>query len=253
MQEPVEQSKPDPIVGTYRVFSLTKNYQRLLRFYPDGSAIINGAVRSSKFALRWKKENEIYRVYQGPSKKVRPFAFKLQSIVGEPDLAPALTGGYEGLRVSNNPNYLFDLYVVECLAKSGSERCGADTAMGMVPRPGWTCWNIGRRLGDRGYYRVTWVGVGNKGKSRDYADSRAECEALCEAAILNKFETIGEGNCSGYQGYLAALFRHRTHGPHSRIGGSSRLTHPRGQHGDNLPLNGDTVLRCGLFKTPGSL
>jgi len=41
--------------------------------------------------------------------------------------------------------------------------------------------------------------------------------------------------------------RHRPQRPHSRIGGSSRLTNLHRQHGNNLPLNGDTVLWSGLL------
>ena len=55
----------------------------------------------------------------------------------------------------------------------------------------FTTWEEVRKEG--GYFIYS-------GDPKFTADSQEECEANCEAALINRFGEVGEGNCSNYQG-----------------------------------------------------
>jgi len=214
VQKPVEPPKPDPIVGTYKNFRTKPSVLvNVFRVYQD-----NGAGFNSGIDYRWERDGNVYRFYpKGRGREKQRFVLKYQSIRGEPNIltVPDANSSWqdlttEGLKLSDNPEYQFDLYKVQCRGRCFTQRKDSEgnylyqpklkggwRLKQLDPLPGWKCFNVGRRLNDETHY---YSAYGYYGDAPNTADSLVECEAICEQALLNKFETVGEGNCSDYQG-----------------------------------------------------
>ena len=226
--KPAEPPKPDPIVGTYRVFTTesdgywnSKHGQYVFRIYPNNRASKNG--RNDFY--RWEREGEVYKFFVrrgGPGSATAydrySGAMKYQSIAGEPHLITIDHLGQqlwpsEGLKISTDPSHQFDFYKVVCRYRrdktcfrikrdaEGKNMYKAGRVDGIQkhvwiqePLPGWSCMNIGRY---RGSYLTNYPIFGD---ATDWGDTLAECESRCEQALLNQFETVGEGNCSDFRG-----------------------------------------------------
>ena len=201
--EPVEPTKPDPIVGTYEVFyigTFSKGSVNVFRVYANGWAGSNGSAKG----FTWERDGELYRFYnQSPygNKGKLWFVYKYQSVEGEPDLITVASkqSGFKGfaaeaLKVSSDPNYKFDFYKVQCRRKwSGEDKCWADDGE-RSPRPGWSCRNVGHRLYDE---RVYW-NASKHASGPNYADTLIGCEEICEKVVSYYLGSVGEGNCSDY-------------------------------------------------------
>jgi len=172
VQKPVEPPKPDPIVGTYKVFTTDPaNIKRLQvwRIYPDHT------VRPlwGRTHMTWERDADEYR-FQSPTGRLY-FSVERQSVMGEPDFTATAKynaddtlryakGIYdEGVKLASDPDFQFDLFRVgEISYRSGT----------------WGCVNIGRNEQiHRGLYK----------ESRDtpdqYAETLEECEALCPEVL----------------------------------------------------------------------
>ena len=213
VQKPVEPPKPDPIVGTYKNFRTKPSVLvNVFRVYQD-----NGAGFGSRIDYRWERDGNVYRFFpKGGGREKQRFVLKYQSIRGEPNIltVPDANSSWqdlttEGLKLSDNPKYQFDLYQVQCRGRCEIQRKDAKgnylyqpkpkngwRLKQLDPLPGWKCFNVGRRLNDE---RTYWSAYGYYRDAPITADSLAECEAICEQALLNRFETVGEGNCSDYE------------------------------------------------------
>ena len=212
VQKPVEPPKPDPIVGTYRMFRETPDrFQSVFRIYADNRAGSHGQKQ-----YLWEREGNIYWFLVKNADGVtyrKHFAFEHQSIIGEPDLVSVPDAGSfkglstEGLKVSDNPQHLFDFYVVSCEGRCSSirkdengkevfheqKKPGSHWIRKVLdPQGEWKCQNVGRRLKNT----TLWIAAGNNGNAPVHGDTLQECQSRCEQAMLNKFEYVGEGNCS---------------------------------------------------------
>ena len=223
--EPAKSPKRDPIIGTYRLFTTksdghhnSKHSQYVFRVFPNKKA---GADGWNDY-FRWEREGEVYKFYtrgNGPdgltAYKYLEATLKYQSVAGEPHLIVLEHRPYrfwpsEGIKVSSDPSHKFDFYKVICHYNS-KKKChlykrdvdgeyvrGGPSGHSLLedPQPGWTCKNVGREsyLGYQGRLRVNFL----YGDAPDWGDTLAECESRCEKALLNHFETVGEGNCSDY-------------------------------------------------------
>ena len=230
VQGPVVPHEPDPIVGTYRLFTTesdgyynSKHGQYVFRIFPDNRA---GADGWDDF-YHWEREGEVYKFSaQVDTPGYQPYwhaTLRYQSVAGEPHLIVTAYrrwpngGSYplwpsESLKISSDPSHQFDFYKVECHYNS-KKKCQAlrrdadgeyvkggprGTAVLKDIQPGWTCTNVGRRsyMGYQGRITPEFL----FGDAPNWGDTLEECESRCEQALLNRFETVGEGNCSDYQG-----------------------------------------------------
>ena len=176
--EPVEPPKPDPVIGTYRLYlNEFPGIQKVLRIHPNHRAAIDDDMN----AYRWEKRVESYNFYYdtrvGHPEEYH-FSLKLKDLEGEPDItafgSKSRSYQFEGIRLSSDSDFLFDFYRVT------------------IP-PGKNvldCVNIGRKekqgipftLYKADYYKT------------DSADTLADCEALC---LMHKSQgRAGQGaNC----------------------------------------------------------
>lgn len=216
----------DPIIGTYRMFTTesdgfwnSKHSQYVMRIFPNNRASKNG--RNDFY--RWEREGELYKFYVRRGGPGSPTAYdrfsgtmKYQSIVGKPHLITMDHVGHPGwpsesLKISTDPSHQFDLYKVACsytsknkcfktqrdaegkpFYKSGKVEGNNKHVWIQDALPGWSCMNIGRY---RGSYSTNYPIYGD---APDWGDTLAQCESRCEQALLNQFETVGEGNCANF-------------------------------------------------------
>lgn len=219
--QPVAQ-EPDQIVGTYRMSTTRTEYP--FRVYANGTAGSSG-----KTNYRWVRRGDVYDFFLTHTSGYvdsRPSPIlKYQTIKGEPNLVnvPEVKPsrwwyGQEGLKLSSDPRYRFDLYQVQCRRGRACFEMQLDAEGKQIntsrdwttpegytytsyfrrkePRPEWTCHNIGQRLDDK---RVYWTSWGEFGNRPFHADTLSECKAICEQSLLNDFETVGEGNCANFR------------------------------------------------------
>jgi hypothetical protein len=191
---------------------------------PNGFAGWSGNLEFYK----WERDGDLYKFFLNrPTFKSgsRPhLVFRYQALTGEPNLILASDAVQswrsfwgEGIKVSENPRHLFDLYRVECRNGTGCLRLrkgpdGKDirfTREKRKPdgssytayykksdiRAGWTCQNVGRRINDSRSYWTVWQ---SKASARDHADTFADCMKICRTALLNHFDEVGTGNCEDY-------------------------------------------------------
>lgn len=119
VQKPLEPPKPDPIVGTYKVYpKYTKRGEILIfRIYPN-----NTAIEWRNLQYSWRHEGDLYHfsfsneVNRGWS---HSYSFEVlhQSIKGEPDLIAKrspenIMTEFEAIKVSDDPDHLFDLFAI---------------------------------------------------------------------------------------------------------------------------------------------
>jgi len=164
VQKPVEPPKPDPIVGTYKIFYTGMPMkQSLLRVHSDNSAGTTG-----KYAeFRWSKDGDSYRFdwrqNNSGDPNSYPFSLKLQSAEGDPDIVTVYSKSnwyaFEGIKVSDDSELPFDLY-------RHSWRIEGDNYVS-------DCRNIGR------YESGNHQAYSGPTTPRDYADSLEECQSLC--------------------------------------------------------------------------
>ena len=163
VQKPVEPPKPDPIVGTYHIyFTEMTSRQSVLRVYADGLAI--GADQQP---MRWFPGTlggvALYRFYKS-DKFI--YDIRYSSDDGEPNLEVISKGRawpFEGVKKSNDPDFLFDLFVLTSQGPRGSTY--EDGVLTIF------CANIGHK--DRARIAAA------KGSPPNFAKTIDECEELC--------------------------------------------------------------------------
>lgn len=159
VQKPVEPLKPDPIVGTYKLFYLNfLNTVSIWRIFPDGTGTNNRA------KTLWEVKDGEYHFSNARGGNTL-YVVKLQSLAGEPDLVrrPPEGSRYpysdsEGIKLSSDPSYSFDFY-----------------KLGFRDNQ-WFCYNLGRGQKTEGYVQYP-------DHPRYHADSLEECEALCPTVM----------------------------------------------------------------------
>jgi len=178
--KPAEPPEPDPIVGVYRCYSTKNKSEGLMRLYANGEvdAISMGHME------RWQRDGNAYHFYGDDytvdltTNKVRylhgvkKWSTKYSSDDGEPNLTAYNYDqenpykAVECLKKSDDPDYLFEAYQL-----TGTN----DRSGGM-----WACNNVGRKgtldidIWSRFFPQAGW------------ADSLAECEALCAEKIRGR-------------------------------------------------------------------
>lgn len=150
----VKQKAPDPIVGTYHVYSLEDSRESVLRVYPNGRAVLG------YFNYRWRYEKGAYLISWGDNYR---FTMKYQKARGEPELATLndapIYGQFEALKVSADPDFLFDLYKLAIVRKEPSSMA---------------CFNLGRKE-----YRYQEIPK-ELGYPSFHSSSLTDCEASCQ-------------------------------------------------------------------------
>ena len=187
VQKPVEPPKPDPIVGTYRIFytDTREGAVELLRVYPDNTA----ALRSPEPRWKWTSGGGVYQFFYRESISkpwLAMFSVKRLSLEGEPDLVTTkftknytTSGNFEAIKLAKNPDLLLDHYVIGTYGGSGYGD--------------FYCVNIGRKQ----EVHQSWNGYAPFFKVSDsyFADSLEDCEADCRAIIVEQYGSVGDRTC----------------------------------------------------------
>ena len=178
--KPAEPPEPDPIVGVYRCYSTKIKDEGLMRVYANGEVD-----PVSMDVERWQRDGNAYHFYgddftvDATTKKLRHlqgvkiWSTKYSSDDGEPNLTAYDYDqdnpyrAVECLKKSDDPDHLFEAYQL----RGTSDQSGLRM---------WACNNVGRKgtldgeIWSRIFLQSGW------------ADSLAECEALCEEKIRGR-------------------------------------------------------------------
>ena len=163
--KPVAPPEPDPIVGTYRAYYVDQpKTQAILRFKPDGTLDFTSIYKGQTFS--WKAEDGIYAVHESKYRDFQLlFTTRYQATTGEPEVSTITLGprgkAFEAIKLSNDPNFLFDFYKV----------------IKLFPEERWSCKNIGRKPELMVSTTGTFMPI--RGHP-DFADTQLECEERCK-------------------------------------------------------------------------
>lgn len=170
VQKPVEPPTPDPIIGAYHIFYYewpTRQY--VYRVFASGS---------DSYGLRWERKGSTYRFFANSNPEQTKFNLTYSSAKGDPNIVmqdDTKFVRFEGIKKSDDPNFLFDFYV---LAADNKTQHPKDLK----------CVNIGRKeRPDHG----NWY---KEGSPPNFAETLQECEKLCPALASS---TTREYTCPG--------------------------------------------------------
>lgn len=186
----------DSLVGTYRTYNKRMAVSGILRIYADGGAI--NASWGTRDAMRWEKKGNQYDFFAQSGEY--HYSARLQSVRDEPDLVSFGTkyffGMFDGIKLSDDPDYLFDLYKVGCKRQVPNSPC-YQTYESRYKKDGldvsWQCINIGQLL-STDLDGIEYL-PGNLETPRDYGNTESACQAICERAVSFRFGAVGAGNC----------------------------------------------------------
>ena len=173
----------DAIVGTYRIFYTSKlrGHESIIRFYPDNTVI--GDTNSTK--LRWALRDGTYRVDYFYRRWIYQYSVKRQEVYGEPDLLTTEIGGsssgeFEALKLSDDPDFLMDHYVL-----------GSNEGSGY--KSSFYCFNVGRK--NFPFQMQPALAKNYREEIPHFARNLVDCEKMCEAVLVHNYGSKGDKTC----------------------------------------------------------